>query len=119
MASSIEIVGNDAVHWDGVRFGLSPTLSDKAERLVVRGEVNVPALLDCLTDPQRFVTAHVVLTRISDLAYETFPTWNGLNVDLRASGEVLIDQRQRHALALRWKRFYRTSPRPSSLPEPQ
>jgi hypothetical protein len=115
MLEASRIPNNSAVHWDGTRFGLVPTLSTEAETIVAAGQSAVPALLDALTDPNSFVTAHVLLTRITRVQHETFPSWNGLKVDLRATNEVEIDPEQRHRLADQWKRYFQTTPRPTTL----
>lgn len=107
---------NNAVQWDATRFGLLPILSESAEELVQAGEVFIPALLDALLDPQRFVVAHVVLTRITGVRYETFPTWNGLGVELRADGTVNIDAEQRHLLHRRWRSYFQMKPQIDKLP---
>lgn len=107
---------NSAIRWDATRFGLLPLLSENVEALEREGEVFIPALLDALLDPQRFVVAHVLLTRMTGVHYETFPTWNGLHVELRADGEVVIDPDQRRRLHQRWRKYFHTEPRPDMLP---
>jgi hypothetical protein len=91
---------------------LSVELSDEAEGLLSRGESILPALLRSLSDPERFVTAHALLTRITGVPHETFPTWNGLNVTLETTGEVAIESTQREQLAKRWRDYFRDHPRP-------
>ena len=117
MTSPADIPANDAVRWNGNRFGLLPTLSEEAERAALAGEEVIPALLHALSDPERFVTAHVLLTDISRVSHETFPTWNGLEVSLRPDGETEIQSGQRRRLARRWQRWFGEEPRPDSLPE--
>jgi hypothetical protein len=117
MTSATDIPRNDAIEWSGTRYGLLPTVSDEAERLATAGEAIVPALLHALADPERFVTAHVLLTRISGVSYETFPTWNGIQVTPTADGATEIDAEQRQGLARRWQLWYREEPPPDSLPE--
>jgi len=115
MLEASRIPNNRAVRWDGTRFGLVPTLSTEAETIVAAGQSAVPALLDALADPNTFVTAHVLLTRVTGVRYETFPRWNGLKVDLRATNEVEIDPEQRTRLAGQWKQYFQTTPRPTTL----
>ena len=105
------------VEWEGNEAGLKPFLSPEDERAL--GAVDVPALLDALEDEDRFVAAHVALTRRSGVSHETFPTWNGLAVTLRASGEASVDPAQRARLAERWRRWYASDPQPERLPEAQ
>lgn len=75
-----------------------------------------PALLAALHDPDRFVVAHVLLTRRSGTEGSAFPEWNGLAVELHPDGTVVIDPAQRFALARRWERWAKEKPRPTSLP---
>jgi hypothetical protein len=116
MATQFQLPGNDAVRWSGTRFGLIPTLPEESEAIAAKGQSAVPALLDALTDPVRFVTAHVLLTRVTGIQHETFPRWNGLEVDLQPSGAVIIDPDQRLELARRWASYFRMAPRPDTLP---
>lgn len=106
MSSHETIPTNDAVRWNGTRYGLTPTLSDHAEQLVKGGEISTPQLMDALADPSRFVTAHVILTRIAGAPYDAFPAWNGLEVILEANGAVRIDPEQRHKLVQQWKPWF-------------
>jgi hypothetical protein len=117
VTSATDIPRNDVVQWSGTRFGLVPTLSDEAERVAAAGDAIVPALLHALSDPERFVTAHVLLTRISGVEYETFPTWNGIDVSLGSDGDVEIEAAQRATLARRWQQWFREEPPPDSLPD--
>jgi hypothetical protein len=116
MSPHVRIPANDAVAWNGTRYGLLPTLREDAGRWEAQGEAAIPVLLETLDDPDRFVTAHVLLTRISAIVHETFPTWNGLEVEIAADGSVRIDPAGRPALAERWNRWYRSDPRPDRLP---
>ena len=117
MTKLSDIPDNDAVQWAGTRFGLVPTLSEDAERMIKEGQTAVPVLLDALIISHLFVIAHVLLTKITAVRYETFPSWNGLKVDILASGDVVIDAEQRHRLAKRWQLYCRAEPKPESLPD--
>jgi hypothetical protein len=93
------------VGWDGTDLGLMPRLSDDDERLARQlDKGDIPALLDALDRQETFVKAHVLLTRLTGVEHETFPTWNELAVDIRADGSVQIDPSQRPGLAERWRR---------------
>lgn len=107
---------NSAIQWDATHFGLLPLLSETAEELERAGETLIPTLLDALREPQRFVVAHVLLTRITGVRYETFPTWNGLSVELQADGKAYIDAEQRHELHRRWQLYLQTKPETNRLP---
>ena len=117
MVKLSDIPNNNSVRWDGTRFGILPILSDDAEKIMNTGKAAVPALLHALDNPHLFVTAHVLLTKISALQYETFPSWNGLSVDIEADGSVNIPSDQRFVLESRWRKWYQASPRPQKLPD--
>lgn len=110
---------NAQVEWDGNSAGYWPILeSPEADGLLARGEAAVPELLTLLNDPERFVAAHVVLTKLSGVRYRSFPDWNGLEVNLGADGQTRIDPRQRVTLAERWRRWAHQRPHPETLPPP-
>ena len=111
-----QIPTNDAVQWHGTRYGLHPALSDEAEAVRMQGDAIIPALIVALGDPDRYVTAHVLLTRLAGVQYDTFPAWNGLDVELRADGKVIIDPDQAPVLAARWRVFDAMDPKPDMLP---
>lgn len=117
MQESIRKLSNKDVRWDGNIFGLSPTLTGEAAKMPFdRIDETTPALLAILHDPDRFVVAHVLLTRRPGMEASAFPEWNGLAVELHADGKVVIDPAQRFALARRWERWAKENPRPTSLP---
>jgi hypothetical protein len=105
MNATREHLAATRLEWEGTEAGLEPILSGEGyEALLKQGERSVPALVAALDDEGTFVKAHVLLTEISGVTHPTFPTWNGLEVEMRADGEVRIDPSQRHALTERWKR---------------
>ena len=118
---------NDAIEWTGQRYGLKPYLEPPAG-LETAGadevgsiapalaEELVEALVEALGDPDRFVVAHVLLTRLSRVSHETFPGWNGLAVELAVDGSSRVDPAQRETLARRWREWLATEPHPSQLP---
>jgi hypothetical protein len=114
--SGIERLSNDDVQWSGTGIGLVPTLSDPAVRILDQGEAAIPGLLDALGDDARFALAHVLLTNLSGMPYETVP-WNGLEVDIEPDGTVRVDPAQRPALERRWRRWTESRPRPRELPK--
>src|SRR5438105_1383540 len=66
VTESIAHLRNSDIYWDGNLFGLYPTIKGApAKRLVEIGPPARPALLIALRDPDKFATAHVVLTTIS------------------------------------------------------
>jgi len=102
---SAHSLSNADVRWHGTRAGLTPQLSDRASEIVDLGESAIPALMEALEDPNAFVAAHVLLTMIAGIGYATFPSWNGLVVDLDADGVPRIDPAQRRAIADRWRQW--------------
>jgi hypothetical protein len=110
------MLSNDDVRWAGTLFGLSPRLTGEAAALLEMGEGALPALIEALSDPRRYVGAHVALTGLSGVEHESFPTWNGLAVVLAADGSLSIDPAQRPVLIERWRRWYQTRPHPDTLP---
>lgn len=86
---------NADVRWAAHAFGLAPTLPPGTP-------TDVPTLLALLDDPDRFVVAHVQLTQVSGQLDELFPTYNGLPVDVRADGTVVVDTSVHAALRTRW-----------------
>jgi hypothetical protein len=110
---------NDSIEWTGQRYGLKPYLDEPAG-LETAGADEVaaiaPTLIGALDDPDRFVVAHVLLTRLSRVSHETFPGWNGLAVELAVDGTSWVDPAQREALARRWHAWLETDPHPTELP---
>jgi hypothetical protein len=110
------MLSNDDVHGEGTLLGLAPALTGEARRLLERGEGVLPVLIEALSDPGRFVAAHVALTEISGVEHDTFPAWNGLAVALQTGGSVSIDPAQQPLLIERWRRWHQTRPHPAALP---
>lgn len=118
LAESIENISNDDIRWEGTFVGLAPTvLNEKAKGLLETGEKGISALLKALSDPEKFIAAHVLLTQMTGVEYETTPTWNGLSVDMEADDSVNISSDQRFVLENRWRKWYQASPRPQQLPD--
>jgi len=107
-------LSNADVSWDATYDGFLPRVSERAT-VAFRTEP-VSTLLELLSDPERFVVAHVGLTQIAGLKYSTFPTWNGLSIQLEPDGRTTIDPEQCHALAKRWRSWYTSATHPPVLP---
>jgi hypothetical protein len=110
---------NDTIEWTGQRYGLKPYLEQPAGPETASADevaALAPTLIEALGDPDRFVVAHVLLTRLSRVSHETFPGWNGLAVELAVDGSSRVDPGQREALARRWREWLDTDPHPSELP---
>lgn len=113
----LQALSNDQVEWDGNPAGFVALLRGDAPREVLeQGEAAVPALLDMLDDPRRFVVAHVLLTKLTHVRYRAFPEWNGLTIELQGRQPAVIAPEQRFTLARRWRRWAEMSPRPEMLP---
>lgn len=109
-------LSNADVTWAATYDGFVPHLSERATTAFRRDEETISTLLGLLTDPDKFVVAHVGLTQIAGLEYSTFPTWNGLSIHLEPNGHATINPEQRHELSRRWQSWYASSPRPRVLP---
>jgi hypothetical protein len=113
----VDELSNADLQWDGTYVGLRAAVdSAEADRIRQRGDRAVPELIAALADEDRFAVAHVLLTEITRISHERFPTWNGLAVDIAADGTVTVEPAQRFDLARRWQRWYGTEPRPDRLP---
>lgn len=117
MNKTVEYLTSIHVAWEGTEAGFTPILGGDNPEAILKLEKNaIRGLIDALCDEALFVCAHVLLTQISGIEYEAFPTWNGLIVEMASDGTVTIDAKQRHDLAARWGRWYATEPRPQVLP---
>ncbi|HMG71998.1 MAG TPA: hypothetical protein VK582_00740 [Pyrinomonadaceae bacterium] len=106
---------NADVTWDANYDGFVPRISERATAAFRDDEETISTLLAWLSDPDRFVVAHVGLTQIAGLEYSPFPTWNGLSIQKESDGRVNINSEQRHTLAKRWQSWHAASPRPRVL----
>lgn len=105
------------VEWEGREEGLTPIFVEgNPEAILELKEKAIRDLIDALSDKHLFVSAHVLLTQISGIEYQAFPTWNGLKVEMASDGTVTINPDQRYESARRWERWYQTEPRPKELP---
>ncbi len=96
-------ITNSDVQWTGDYVGLMPTLSgNSANAMQHASESDMSDLIRALEDPLRFVAAHVLLTKLSGVQYQTFPKWNGLTVEIDSDGQSHYDPQQRFDLARRW-----------------
>lgn len=114
----IQALSNQQVLWDGSPVGYMPFLQGEApQRVLEQGGAALPALLDALEDPERFVVAHVLLTHLAGVRYQAFPRWNGLALELREDLPPAVEPSQRFALEKRWRRWAASHPRPDTLPD--
>lgn len=98
-------LNNSDVLWDGNFIGLQPTVNgETAKRLLSLGKDAVPALQTALSDTNRFVAAHVLLTQIKKKQYQGSGShWNGLQVDLYADGTIDFHPEQMDKIKALWK----------------
>jgi len=117
MNTTFDYLTGVRVEWEGTEVGLLPILEESdSEAITEPKEKAVRDLINALSNKELFVSAHVLLTQISGVEHEAFPTWNGLKVEMASDGTVTINADQRHDLARRWERWYQTEPRPKVLP---
>ena len=113
----LQALASTEVRWEGTDAGFMPELeTNQSASLNALNKDETPDLNNALSDEEFFVVAHVLLTRISGIEYETFPTWNHLAVEIAADGTVTIDPQQRHRLATAWRQWYNSKPRSVRLP---
>jgi hypothetical protein len=95
---------NDDVTWDGNYFGLSPFVTgDTAVSLLRYGRRATPALLDAIEQPDKFATAHVLLTEIWQNQYPlSAAEWNHLRVTLHSNGTLDFHPEQIPAIRTYW-----------------
>lgn len=112
-SDDLALLKNEDVDWNGTYNGIEPELREPAAKILkqIRDEYKVgehqtrDRLVSLLSDPQRFVVAHVLLT--SSCYGQKFvmngSSWNGLEVYLNRDGSVRIDTEQCSALEAKWK----------------
>lgn len=111
IARLVDQLSNADIRWDGTIVGLMPTIiSDSARQLLAIGNDAIPRLVSTLEDESKFVAAHVLLTFLSGVEYQTVP-WNGLAIELSPNDDPKIDENQRFELARRWRDWQDTMPR--------
>jgi hypothetical protein len=117
-AALVAAIRNEDVEWDGTLFGLEPRIIGSAARRVIplAGSA-VPALLDALEDPHRYVAAHVLLTWITDGYWdrphgsgEAGLYWNGVRVHLHGDGTTTLEPSDMPRLQDRWREWLSTYP---------
>jgi hypothetical protein len=117
MNEYIKKLSNSDVTWDGTYRGLTPAIDrEDADRISLLGDQAISDIIAKLSDKNAFAAAHVLLTQLSGVEYETFPTWNGMKVEIMADGTVNIDPETRFDLARRWEHWRQTKPRAKTLP---
>lgn len=103
MLQNLQIPDNTSIKWQANHYGFQPILSNEIKLIISRQQIDKPKLISYLHDAQKFISAHVILTYISHMKFETFPTWNKLKIDIKANGEIVINRDQRASLFEYWK----------------
>lgn len=95
---------NEDVEWSGQYIGLVPKLSGATLLLKDVSEDIDSLLVDVLTDQDKFVAAHVLLTyRLEDKFQVSVGEWNRLNIQLYADGTTSFDGNDLVELQRFWK----------------
>ena len=101
----VAILTNADIRWDGTDLGLHPFVEGRpANKLLGLGKLASPALRKALSDPNKFVAAHVLLTQIEKKKYQISASrWNNLSVNLHADGTVNYLPEQITKIMAMWK----------------
>ena len=96
---------NDDVSWDGNVLGLTYELKgDTAKTSRNKEELDPKQLLPLLSDPKRFVAAHILLCeKLSRSGETSSKSYSGLRVKLLEGGKVEYDDNDRLRLLKYWK----------------
>lgn len=98
-------LSNRDVTWDGNLLGLTPSLSEQAQVFLNHyPESGDAQMLEALTDEDRYVLGHVILSMKHDQSFAgDGDHWNGLRVVLKADGSSEYAPGQRADLERRWR----------------
>jgi len=105
MAERCAGISNNGIQWDGTDAGVWPWVVGESERWLLEAKCDPTTLLfQALEDPDRWVAAHVLLTRRSfgKPFVANSGSYNGLRVTLLADGSVQIDPEQRARIRKQW-----------------
>ena len=104
--NDVAALRNSDVGFDGGYLGLQANLlTRRAERIQRAGAAAKPLLVAALTDPERYIAAHVLLTALDHpLIGWPVTEFNHLVVHVRTDGTVVPDGQQSSILRLWSKR---------------
>lgn len=109
-ASRYSIPKNSEVQWDGTFIGLKPSManSEEIEQQIRENSSEVKkSLMMALADHERYISAHVLLTKFYGSSSNIDAgQWNGLHVNLKASGDVEYQESDQEALIRQWNNFF-------------
>ena len=104
-----ENISNDGILWAEVNMGVYPLVEGQNEKWVLNTGLDAyPHLLEALDDPDRWVAAHVLLTkkRLMEIGPVRWPLsyteWSGLHIEYLSGGTVHFDHEQRTAIRQHW-----------------
>lgn len=96
---------NTDISWEGNYFGLQAILSDRAKCVLAsKTAEDLLCLYDALGDPNRFVASHVLLACVHGINDFDASSWCGLEVDIEANGDCIIDPSQMDKIRQFWFR---------------
>ena len=77
-------IKNDDIKWIRTEFSIIPSVKGEFARSIIvrRNIMNIPLLLKALNDNDKFIVAHVILSRmLLSTIIRSDKTWNHLNVE--------------------------------------
>ena len=97
-------MNNSGVSWDGDDIGLTVRIVGTHEQWLLKTrQFPRELLLDALSDTNRWVAAHVILTLRNDHPFRCDRhEWNGLKVEISADNESHIDPGQMPMIRSLW-----------------
>jgi hypothetical protein len=99
----ISAMRNEDLDWDGTPAGIMPHVSGATTLVGRYGTAAIDLMFATLDDPDRFVSAHFLLTcLVLDMTPQDGGHWDVLHVELFADGSQQIDPAQRTMLKKVW-----------------
>ena len=102
----VSLLSNRDVIWEGQYVGVVPYLSPNAEFVLANFDDGILArLVSFLGDDEKYVVAHVLLTKRLVKQYPIQGThWNHLQIDLDSVGDGVAGSKQKARIQDYWKR---------------
>ena len=100
-------ISNADIQWDGNIAGLSPTITGPSKSFLTESNsAIIRALIELLTDENRYIAAHVLLTHLAHEQFEfTANHWNDLRVEIMADNRIVIPSNQQPRLIKKWNQW--------------
>jgi hypothetical protein len=102
----VSALHNQDIHWDGMIGGLLAEVEgDAAKSIMARDDpAAIPLLMRALTDEDKFVAAHVLLSTLTRIRGKVnASTWDGLHVTLNANGTTEFRTSDMPELLQQWQ----------------